>query len=236
MNWLWILIILVVSGNVVWGYSKGAIRVIYSMIAWILMLVLVTFATPYVEKWMVDHTGIDEKIERAFEKKLHEMVEKGVWDEENKSEEAPAEEIEEYEILFSDDILDKLLDGSDAVDVIMEKSGAYNAMVENGTTLAMRGIAFLLTLLILSIIFHIVLAVFDFISKLPLIEEVNNLLGAAVGFVKGIFAVWLMFTFVAIESTSVVGEYLLPLIYESPVLLWLYENNVILSLFLYFIP
>ncbi len=236
MNWLLILVILIVAGNIAWGYSKGVIRVIYSLIAWIVMLVLVTFATPHVEKWIVNNSTIDEKIEQAFEEKLHEMVEKGVLEQTNSSNKVSAEEMSEYDVLFSDAVLGELLDGGEIVDEIMDKTGAYDAVVKKGTNMAMSGIAFLVTLVVLSAVFYIVMMVFDVISKLPLLEEANNLLGAAAGLVKGVLVVWFIFAVVAIESTTSVGQRLLPLIYESPVLIWLYENNLFLSLFLRIMP
>ena len=55
MNWLLILVVLLVAGNIVWGFFRGFLRVVYSMAAWILILVFVTFATPYVADWMTKH-------------------------------------------------------------------------------------------------------------------------------------------------------------------------------------
>lgn len=38
MNWLLILVVLLVAGNIVWGFFRGFLRVVYSMAAWILIL------------------------------------------------------------------------------------------------------------------------------------------------------------------------------------------------------
>lgn len=37
MNWLLILVVLLVAGNIVWGFFRGFLRVVYSMAAWILI-------------------------------------------------------------------------------------------------------------------------------------------------------------------------------------------------------
>ena len=37
MNWLLILVVLLVAGNIVWGFFRGFLRVVYSMAAWILL-------------------------------------------------------------------------------------------------------------------------------------------------------------------------------------------------------
>ena len=70
MNWLLILVVLLVAGNIVWGFFRGFLRVVYSMAAWILILFFVTFATPYVADWMTEHTGLDTRIEKNCKEKL----------------------------------------------------------------------------------------------------------------------------------------------------------------------
>lgn len=74
MNWLLILVVLLVAGNIVWGFFRGFLRVVYSMAAWILILVFVTFATPYVADWMTEHTGLDTRIEKNCKEKLQNAV------------------------------------------------------------------------------------------------------------------------------------------------------------------
>ena len=74
MNWLLILVVLLVAGNIVWGFFRGFLRVVYSMAAWILILFFVTFATPYVADWMTEHTGLDTRIEKNCKEKLQNAV------------------------------------------------------------------------------------------------------------------------------------------------------------------
>ena len=75
MNWLLIIVILVLAGNIVWGFSKGFLRVVYSMLAWIAILIFVTWATPHVADMLAKTTNIDNRIEAGLNDKLHELVE-----------------------------------------------------------------------------------------------------------------------------------------------------------------
>ena len=63
MNWLLILIVIVLAGNIVWGFGRGFVRVLYSMLAWIVILFFVTWATPYVTDFLEEQTTLDERIE-----------------------------------------------------------------------------------------------------------------------------------------------------------------------------
>ena len=59
MNWLLILVILIIAGNIAWGIYRGFLRVVYSVVAWVLILVFVTWATPFVSEVLAEHTNID---------------------------------------------------------------------------------------------------------------------------------------------------------------------------------
>ena len=74
MNWLLIVVVFFLAGCIVWGFSKGALHVIYTLLAWAAMLIFVTFATPYVEEYMTEHTRLDERIEDNCRKMLRETI------------------------------------------------------------------------------------------------------------------------------------------------------------------
>ena len=113
MNWLLILVVLLVAGNIVWGFFRGFLRVVYSMAAWILILVFVTFATPYVADWMTEHTGLDTRIEKNCKEKLQNAV---------AGEEKSTEEI-------SDILADDILEGRDGIRAGFIKIGTYYNMI-----------------------------------------------------------------------------------------------------------
>ena len=96
--------------------------------------------------------------------------------------------------------------------------------------MALNAIAFVITFLILSIVFGVISQVFHIIEKLPVIEEANKGLGAALGFAKGLVLVWIGFSFVALNAMSDFGQQIIAMVYESPLLVYIYENNFVLTL------
>lgn len=58
MNWLLIVVLLIVAGNMVWGFEKGLFRVLYSLIGWIVILALATVLSPQVGLWLQSCTPI----------------------------------------------------------------------------------------------------------------------------------------------------------------------------------
>ena len=56
MNWLLIAVICIIAWNVVRGYTRGVLRMVYSLAAWIVMLAASTMAAPYVRDQILSQT------------------------------------------------------------------------------------------------------------------------------------------------------------------------------------
>ena len=241
MNWLLIIVILVLAGNIVWGFSRGFLRVIYSMLAWIAILVFVTWATPYVANVLTEKTNIDNRIESNLDERLHELVigdTNGQKEDREPDAQNPGQGKKNYRDLqmkLPDAVTNKLFDTNKIADQILEGSGAYDAVAGRATDLAMRVISFVLVLLIAVISFHLLSVVLKVVEKLPLIGGINRLLGLFAGLVKGILIIWLAFAIIAMAGTTDIGIALISYIYESPLLIWVYENNFVLTLLMTFL-
>ena len=241
MNWLLIIVILVLAGNIVWGFSKGFLRVIYSMLAWIAILVFVTWATPYVANVLTEKTNIDNRIETNLDEKLHELVigdTNGQKEDREPDTQNPGQGKKNYRDLqmkLPDAVTNKLFDTNKIADQILEGSGAYDVVAGRATDLVMRVISFVLVLLIAVISFHLLSVVLKVVEKLPLIGGINRLLDLFAGLVKGILIIWLAFAIIAMAGTTDIGIALISYIYESPLLIWAYENNFVLTLLMTFL-
>lgn len=241
MNWLLIIVILVLAGNIVWGFSRGFLRVIYSMLAWIAILVFVTWATPYVANVLTEKTNIDNRIESNLDEKLHELV---IGDTNGQKEDCEPDaqnpgpgkkNYRDLQMKLPDAVTNKLFDTNKIADQILEGSGAYDVVAGRATDLVMRVISFVLVLLIAVISFHLLSVVLKVVEKLPLIGGINRLLGLFAGLVKGILIIWLAFAIIAMAGTTDIGIALISYIYESPLLIWVYENNFVLTLLMTFL-
>lgn len=241
MNWLLIIVILVLAGNIVWGFSRGFLRVIYSMLAWIAILVFVTWATPYVANVLTEKTNIDNRIESNLDEKLHELVigdTNGQKEDREPDTQNPGQGKKNYRDLqmkLPDAVTNKLFDTNKIADQILEGSGAYDVVAGRATDLVMRVISFVLVLLIAVISFHLLSVVLKVVEKLPLIGGINRLFGLFAGLVKGILIIWLAFAIIAMAGTTDIGIALISYIYESPLLIWVYENNFVLTLLMTFL-
>ena len=65
MNWVLMLVLLVLVCCAIYGYTKGFLRIVFSLVAWVIVLVFVSWATPHVSQWIQENTTIYKKIEAA---------------------------------------------------------------------------------------------------------------------------------------------------------------------------
>ena len=117
----------------------------------------------------------------------------------------------------------------------MEQSGLYNTIASKASSLAMKAIAFVIVMLITVIAFHLIATAIDLVAKLPVIGEVNHMLGGIAGLIKGLLMVWLVFAFAAMGAATEAGSVVIDAVYQSEILQWLYENNLILTILLSFL-
>ena len=233
MNWVLILVIAILAGYTIAGYTKGFLEIVYSLISWILILVVVTVASPQIENYLKNNTGIYEKVVEHCEENIREKTLRQLEKEEGKGvttltdnellaklmERLPAEAIEKV-----------MGEASDAADRFMEEQGVYSALAISAADLIMRGISFLLSLILGVIVSILIQKLLGFISKLPLIGFADSICGLAAGAISGLILVWVLLFLVALMSTTNFGSTVISYIYENDFLIWLYENNILISI------
>ena len=233
MNWVLILVIAILVGYTIAGYTKGFLKIVYSLISWILILVVVTVASPQIENYLKNNTGIYEKVVEHCEENIREKTLRQLEKEEGKGvatltdnellaklmERLPAEAIEKV-----------MGEASDAADRFMEEQGVYSALAISAADLIMRGISFLLSLILGVIVSILIQKLLGFISKLPLIGFADSICGLAAGAISGLILVWVLLFLVALMSTTNFGSTVISYIYENDFLIWLYENNILISI------
>lgn len=70
MNWLLIVVICIIAWNAVRGYTRGLLRIVYSLAACILMLTASSMVAPYVRDNILSQTGIESVIYSNIEKQI----------------------------------------------------------------------------------------------------------------------------------------------------------------------
>lgn len=229
MNWVLILVLLMLVFSVIEGYRKGFLRIIYSLVAWIIVLVLVAWAAPYINHYLLENTSIYESVEAH----CVEAVRQSAKEEAQTALEGQKSELSELGVKVPDSVMNGILEKtSGAADEFLEESGMYEQIAQGLAGFVVEGISFVAALIFAWILVHIISQVLGIVSHIPIIKGINRLLGLFAGGIKGLLLVWLGFYIVALCSTGETGSTLIAYIYENQFLTFLYENNLVLTMIL----
>ena len=75
MNWVLLLVLLILGYNIIRGYRKGFLRIVYSLVSWVIVLTFVTVTTPYINTYLMEYTTLYEQIEKQCSEQIKKSVE-----------------------------------------------------------------------------------------------------------------------------------------------------------------
>lgn len=229
MNVLLLLVGIIFLVCIFVGYKRGLVKIVVSLLATIISIVLVSVITPYVSSWIRTATPLEDVVEKKMIEMLAPEAEDG---EALLKEELPKEEqiilIEEAKVpkMFRDMLLENNNNEAYAslgVGTFGEYIGAYIAK------LLADIIAFLITMLIVTIIVRVAMGMLGILDKLPVIGGINRIAGGVVGLGSGLIVVWILFIVATLLYNTSFGKMCFENIAESSILSALYDNNVLMK-------
>ena len=222
MNWVLMLVLLVLVCCAIYGYTKGFLRIVFSLVAWVIVLVFVSWATPHVSQWIQENTTIYEKIEAACEESVRRAAQ-------GKMEEGAVEqygEAGELGLDLPESVMAQIVSGaSGAADTVLAETGVYAGIAQS-----LAGFTFVTVLILSWILVHVISALLGIVSHIPILKGVNRFTGMLAGLMQGLLIVWIAFYIVALCSAGETGRVIVSYINQSAFLKELYENNILLSL------
>lgn len=206
------------------GYRKGFFKSAASAIGIVLAVLLTAVLYPGVNKLLCQYTVLDDVIEQK-------IIEKFELPEGTKTA-TRNEEIDTIENLdLPDNVKDWLIANCNGETFL--ESGVDNVcsyIAKSLTAMVMRGISYMLTLLVLLLLLHILIMVLDVANYIPIVKSINKAGGAIFGAGQGILIVWIFMGIVTLLSTFSWAYQVMQMIDESPLLAWLYKKDIFLKI------
>ena len=206
------------------GYRKGFFISAASAIGIVLAVLLTAILYPGVNKLLCQYTVLDDVIEQK-------IIEKFELPEETKTA-TRNEEIDTIENLDLPDNVKGWLIANCNGETFLE-SGVDNVcsyIAKSLTAMVMRGISYVLTLLVLLLLLHILIMLLDVANYIPIVKSINKAGGAIFGAGQGILIVWIFMGIVTLLSTFSWAYQVIQMIDESPLLAWLYKKDIFLKI------
>ena len=192
------------------GYKRGMVKIVLSMAAMIVAYVLAAALTVPVSMALKSATPVYDTIEKS----VSTMV---------KESKVDSTSIEKLNLPAQ--IEEKIMEGANDV-----ASGFNEYLVETISNLILKALTFFILFIVIYIILSIVIKIFDFVSKLPLINTVNKAGGLAVGAAQGLIIVWIGCLVITAFGDKAWAQEAFRQINDNKLLTFIYENNPIIFL------
>lgn len=224
MNILTIIILAVLVLSVIGGYKKGFLKTAFSLVAWIVVLILCNFVTPIVTDMLVEKTEIEVVVQKTVDTKIDQVINETI------NETIEGTDLAELEAALPAELKDALLG----------ENGSLQEVVTNGVDLDTAGLVngivgilgFVITVIVLRLAMMVVELALNLVGKLPLIGPMDKILGLACGAGKGIILCWVILAVVSVLALTGTNTEFATYISQSELLTWLQDNNVLLNLIL----
>lgn len=227
MNWLLIIVLLIIVFSAVRGFWRGLLRVLFSLVSVLVLIGLVTFATPHVSQFIADHTQIDTVISENISAKIQNSAETAV-------DSAISNQKEGLEAagISLPDVLEKHIfeKGVQGAEHAVADTGIYEQAGDQMAGIVIAVVSFLVALIFACIVVWLIGKATDVVNKIPIIKGINRFLGFFAGGFEGFIIVWLFFMLVSIISGSQLGQHLMQNINDSEFLAFLYNHNAVLAI------
>ena len=220
MNVLDIIILVILVFSVFWGYKKGFLKTAFSLVSWVIVLVICNVATPMVTQMLIEKTDIEVMIQASLDAKINEMIsevlqESGISELPETLQEGVKIEIpEELKAALPEELRGLLLDEGFALEGIELDGLEMESITQNVIDTAavaerIVGIVSLLIVLVFSrVAIWIAGFVLDVASKLPVIGPFDKVLGLGCGAVKGLVWSWLILAVISVLCCRVPVAYM----------------------------
>ena len=223
MNVLLLIIAIIFALSAWIGYKKGLVRIVASLLATLVIVFLVSLATPFVSQWIRQITPLESSIQN----KISDLMPAGAELPEQPTSEQQIATIEEAKL--PDMFRQMLLENNNeevykalGVNTFLEYVGSYISKVIADI------IAFLIIIVVAVVVLPLLIRMLGIVNKLPVIGGVNRLAGGIAGLGIGLIIVWVLFIAITLMYHTELGKTLFENIETSSILKTLYENNILM--------
>ena len=98
--------------------------------------------------------------------------------------------------------------------------------------MAVNGISFLISFVLSAAVIKLLGFILNVLTKLPVINGINKIAGAAVGGIKCIIFIWIAFLVLTLLCNTTLGQQGMALIQQDAFLNFLYSQNVFVNVFM----
>lgn len=222
-----IIVIVFLLGSALYGYRKGLLRMLVSIAASIATILVSIVILPYVNDIVRENTEIYPAVEERLEKQLETYTNEYLETMED------AQQGNFIESLNLPKGIQKMVLKNNTAEYYKEQGisnfAQYLSKVLAGVVI--RTGIFLITYIVVFILFRVICILAKILDHLPLIKEANHLSGMILCLAEALIVIWLVCLAATALSATGIGQGMNGLIQSSRVLRILYRYNPFMMFF-----
>lgn len=232
MNIVFIITLFILFFSTLQGLRKGILGIIYGLVSWVFVLIFVAFSHTHIEDYLKNNTDTYAKIytyaEKYIDAKASEINDEDAdaWSDTLVKELPPfiAEKLPEEALQMQDEQLQETEQRIDEV-----KNSLKREMMLAVADFVLQGISVMLSFAAAILIVFVVGGLVKGLGMLPLVKEINGLMGIIAGAAEGFLLVWILMYIATCICGTPLGQTVISDIKENAFLLFLYEHNLFLA-------
>lgn len=222
-----IIVIVFLLGSALYGYRKGLLKMLVSIVASVATILVSIVILPYINDIVRENTEIYPAVEERLEEQLEAYASEYLEDMED---EQQGNFIESMNLPKG---IQKMVLKNNTAEYYKEQGissfAQYLSKVLAGV--AIRTGIFLITYIVVFILFRVICILAKILDHLPLIKEANHLSGMILCVAEALIVVWLVCLAATALSATQIGQGMNGLIQSSRVLQILYRYNPFMLFF-----
>ncbi len=217
MNIMLLIVAMILVGCTLRGYFRGFVKIIYGLLSVILLIGFMGWVSPTITDALLSNSKVYDSIEEKCEDYVRDKYQV------NESE-SLEEELALLAVCLSADtretVFSYIQSGTQQMSELL-----IQQLAEDMTNFIIKGLGFLIALIIGAILLHMLGGVLNFFAGLPIVRNINKLLGFGAGLFQGLIYTWILMYVIAVFCTTDLGQTALYQIQQSQLLTYLYTNN-----------
>ena len=217
-----LIVLVFIICNTLYWHRKGFLRLVFSVSVLIFTIFIVNLLLPYTSTFIAKHTSVEKSIKKEILNGISTEYDDNVENDSLKQEEF----IEKLKLPRQ---IKEVLNANNQKQTWQKLGADYFAdyIGKSLSKFIITILSFVLVFGLVWIVLKIVVNLSDIVSKVPVIHGLNQIAGAAGGFIYAIFIVWLVFLFLGVSLSTSWGRDMLGAIESSFFLSFLYNMNIL---------
>lgn len=216
-----------IAAACIMGFRKGFVKEIVSVFFMLISFLLVWAVNPYVNTFVKEYTPVYDTIQD----KCQTLVSEQIGNKKTLDKEEQNQVMENMEL--PDLLKNALVENNTAETYRYLAVSTFTEYISDSlAVMAVNGISFLISFVLSAAVIKLLGFILNVLTKLPVINGINKIAGAAVGGIKCIIFIWIAFLVLTLLCNTTLGQQGMALIQQDAFLNFLYSQNVFVKVFM----